>query len=75
MNDEQTVEIKVCGGFTVLVTFTTCPAEPDVGIPYSYGEVQIISTSNGKPCPWLEKKFTDADQEAIDMAIWEKLHG
>lgn len=63
----------MCGGFPIIVHFYVHPAEPDVGLPHTYTEVDYITTPRGAPCPWLERKFTDVDREAINIAMSKKM--
>lgn len=73
MSRAQTIEATVLGGFPVLVTFYDCPAEPDVGFPSPYAELEGITLTTGKPAPFIEKQMGKGDwdslQEAADLYL------
>ena len=66
-------EATVCGGFPIIIHFSACKAEPDVGYMNDYCELDYITTPKGAPCPWLEKKFTASDDAAIVEAMNENM--
>lgn len=70
---ESTTQTTVCGGFPIVVHFYVHPAEPAVGYLNDYCELNYITTPRGHPCPWLERKFTDADNDAINVAMHENM--
>ena len=67
--DEETeVEIPVC------VEYSTQPAEPEVGIPVAYGELQYVSAwipAFGSIIFDLARAFESEIEEAMDDEVWE----
>lgn len=65
---------KVCGGFPVLVNITHFqPGDPGYigGLPENCwppeaADVEFeLTTLKGAPCPWIERKMTDAEWERL----------
>ena len=65
------IETKILGGLRVTVEFTTCPADPSVGIMGDYVDEWSIVEVNGRACTkqpkWLYKRIeqTLGEEERI----------
>ncbi len=73
-------EIRILGGLPVTVEFTTCPAEPDVGIMNDYIDEWSIVEVNGKPCKkspdWLYTRIdnTKGEEDRIIVECFDALN-
>lgn len=58
-------ETTILGGLPVLVKFTMCPAEPDVGILSEYvDEYELCSVKTGKPLgDWAQRRLEETKGE------------
>jgi hypothetical protein len=60
------VEVRVRGGFPLIVRFLACPAEPDVGITRSYVDEVEYLTPRGRSADFLRGKLSAADEQLIE---------
>lgn len=58
-------ETTILGGLPVLVKFTMCPAEPDVGIMGEYvDEYELCSVKTGKQLgDWAQRRLEETKSE------------
>jgi len=57
----------------VIVIFQLCPAEPDVGIPRTYVEVDSLYTAEAKHWQELEEHLTEREWSALHALIADRL--
>jgi len=60
-------DAKIFGGLPVVVQVRSCRAEPDVGLPFDYFEIDVILTSKRRPIPrsWWQRLDRDGGLEAL----------
>jgi hypothetical protein len=66
-------EVRVKGGFPLLVSARVCPAEPDVGIMAPYAEIDEITTLTGRSAAWFTDKLTADDWAEIEEQVHEQV--
>lgn len=67
------IEVRVKGGFPLLVSAILCPAEPDVGIRYPYAEIDGVTTLTGRSAAWFTNKLTEDEWQEIEEQVHEYL--
>lgn len=65
-------EVRVKGGFPLLVSARVCPAEPDVGIMAPYAEIDEITTLRGTSAVWFTDKLTADEWAEIEEQVNEQ---
>ncbi len=68
------IQTTVLGGFPVLAQGNVLPPEPDVGVTNSYVEDVCITSTKGRPIPFIEAKMKDGDWADIETQILEAKH-
>ena len=63
-------ETTVKNGFPVVFHYFLAPAEPDIGINFTYIEDYYFTTVKGKRCDWLkidQREIDRIEETVLDM--------